>query len=529
MPPRFERSITWTRLAGAVAVFIVAPLLPNLGEWAVLLLAASLVASAVTLHVLAGQIRTAADARRFSWIAFSWDVVVISFAILLMTPDPMWPLIPLIAVIFIVTATFRLGSAAGLVCAALMAIVVLAIALWRQSTLGLDISPAHVGFILTMYVLTALIMTSMLREYDRLRGERATLLRQDRERSRLLEHEREARTEAEVAIARLGAVDRISERALRHDSVASLLDDALAAISNAVDARAGVILTPSGDGVLARAAYGLTHRPLSRLPRDDHALGDELVPFATDRVLSRVVVPLRENGESRGVLFLGFDREQAMARTDRELLDLIASRLASALGRAERFEAERQARAEAEAAAERARLLVAAADVAVAPGESRERYDRLVRLLVPKVADASAVLILRSNGPLECVALAALTAERERDMWRIDHREPRQRVSGDPAWEALASGEPQRIEHVGPDDLGRVAHGPAHLRVLLERETRSWLAVPILDGTRPIGVLELADETPGRAFSEDDVRTAQAFASRVAVAAAVAVRGDTMT
>ena len=41
-----------------------------------------LVASAVTLHVLSGRIHTAADARRFSWLTFWWDVVVVSFAIL---------------------------------------------------------------------------------------------------------------------------------------------------------------------------------------------------------------------------------------------------------------------------------------------------------------------------------------------------------------------------------------------------------------------------------------------------------------
>src|SRR5881628_2368649 len=97
-PPRFERAITWTRLAGAVAVVVVAPFLPNLGEIAVLLLASSLVASAITLDIL------------------------------VMTPDPGWPLIPLIGVIFIITATFRLGAPAALIAAGVMAVAAVAIA-----------------------------------------------------------------------------------------------------------------------------------------------------------------------------------------------------------------------------------------------------------------------------------------------------------------------------------------------------------------------------------------------------------------
>jgi GAF domain-containing protein len=528
-PPRFERAITWSRIAGAVAVVLIAPFLPNLGPLAIGLLAGTLLIAAITLHILAGRIRTAADARRFSWATFFFDVVVIVFAILLITPDPGWPLIPLIGVIFIVTATFRLGPSAALVAAGVMAVAVLAIAMWREAELGLSVSAAHLGFIMIMYVLTALVMTSMLREYDRLRDERATLLRTDRERSRLLEHEREARTEAEVAITRLGAVERISERALRHDSVATLLDEALAAIAAAVDARAGVILTPSGDGVIVRAAYGLSRRPVSTFSKEHGALAEELVPFATERVRSRVVIPLRADGVSRGVLFLGFDREQGLASADRELLDLIAARLAGALDRAERFEAERRARTEAESAADRARLLVAAADAATSVGDTRARFERLARLLVPKAADSCAILLLNTADRLECIALAAATPERERDMWMVDHRDVRPRLVSDPAWDAIFRREPRLIEHLGPDDLGHLTRGPEHLRMLLERGARSWLGVPIIDeGGRTLGVIELYDDASGRSFTSDDVATVRAFAARVAVAAAVAARGDTM-
>jgi len=57
---------------------------------------------------------------------------------------------------------------------------------------------------------------------------------------------------------------------------------------------------------------------------------------------------------------------------------------------------------------------------------------------------------------------------------------------------------------------------------------RSWMAVPIVADGRTLGLLELYDDASGRSFSEEHMATARSFASRVAVAAADARRGDTM-
>jgi len=64
--------------------------------------------------------------------------------------------------------------------------------------------------------------------------------------------------------------------------------------------------------------------------------------------------------------------------------------------------------------------------------------------------------------------------------------------------------------------------------MLLEREIRSWMAVPIVDGGRTVGLIELLDDASGRRFSEDDAATVRAFAARVAVAAAAVLSGDTI-
>src|SRR5580765_7688552 len=67
-PRRFERAITWTRVAGAIAA-----LLPNLGLPYVLVLSGFLVAWAVVLHVLSGRANSPADLEQTSKVAFVGD------------------------------------------------------------------------------------------------------------------------------------------------------------------------------------------------------------------------------------------------------------------------------------------------------------------------------------------------------------------------------------------------------------------------------------------------------------------------
>ncbi len=525
-PPRFERAITWSRLIGAVAVVTFSPLLPNLGPLAIGLLAGSLVVSAVVLHILSGAMRSPADARRLSWVTFGWDVVVVSLAMLLITPDPNWPLIPLIAVLLIITSAFRLGELGALLAASCMAVSLMVIAAWRAQALGLAVPIPQVGFDLLMYGLTALLTTSMLREVGVLRSSVEDLRRSDSERARLLEHEREARSAAERTMTHLGAVARISESVLRHDSVEAVMQDALERVVTTVGAAAAAILTSTTDGgLLARASHGLVLHPRSRLSRGDD-VERALDALAQSRVVERMLVPLGDDPGSLGVLYLGFDRPRNVTGDDRALLELVAARLGTALERANQLEAERSRRAAAESAAERAQLLLDAADAALEATDVDERLARMARLAVPKLADSCAILLLRASGRLESAAVAAVDAERERDMWMIAHRYPRSWTRQDPLFEVIRTGEPRVIEHLGPEDLAALTRGPENLRALLERDVRSWMGVPLLDRGTVRGALELYDGESGRVFTATDLASARLFGLRVA--AAIPHGGDTM-
>ena len=525
-PPRFERAITWSRLIGAVAVVVISPSLPTLGTIATLLLAGALVVAAVVLHVVSGRMRTPQDARRLSWITFACDVVIVSFAILLITPDPNWALVPLIGVLLIITTTFRLGELGAVLASALMGASLLLIAAWRSLALGLAIPAPQIAFDLLMYGLAALLTTSMLREVGVLRSDVEILRESDRERTRLLAHEREARTAAERTMTHLGAVEKISESVLRHDSVEDVMQDALERVVTTVGASAAAILTYTPGGAVARASHGLVLRPRSTFTRGAD-LAHALDALAREPVASRTLVPLSPGDDGVGILYLGFDRPRELSGEDRSLLELIAARLATALERTTRLETERRARAAAETAAQRAQLLLDAADAALDTADASEHLARLARLAVPKLADSAAIVLLRSNGRLETIALAGVDAERERDMWMVAHRYPRGRTAVDPLFEAIRTGEPRVVEHLGPDDLSALTRGSEHLRLLLEREVRSWMGIPIVVAGEVRGAIELFDGESGRVFVDDDLATARLFALRVAAAVARA-DGDTM-
>jgi GAF domain-containing protein len=543
-PHRFEQAITLSRLIGAAAVLSIAPFIPNLGPAVIGLLAASLVVSAIVLHVLATRVRTAEDVQRLSWAVFAWDVVIVGLAQLAMTPDELWPAIALIGVLLVISTAFRLGESGAIASAASEIAVVLGMSAWRQSALAIPVPVPYIGFDILMFVLAAMLMTSMLREFGILRRERVDLMKQvgdvevlrrsSAEQQQLLQQERDARTRAELAVVRLEAVRRITDQILRHASIDELLASTLESVARLSGARTVAVLGASEQGVLVRASFGLEHqvrRPIA--PQGDLAdamraaaptivLDDSLAALdahVSDRIESRILVPLPRANAQRIALYVGFSRRQEFSAEDRALLSLIAERVEMALDRVERAEADRRAREAAEAAVERSDLLLAAADTVLRSGDGGEALDRLVHLAVPRLADACALYLLREDGELACVALAADDTGREQRARSatIGREVPRPRH---PLWSVVRSGEARLIERVGPEDIVLLALGSEHLRLLLDPSLTSWLAVPVLEGSNVAGVLELSSASSSRIFSPDDLATARSFGARLAVAVA---------
>src|SRR6185503_18946952 len=463
-PRRFERAITWTRVAGAVAALLIAPLLPNLGFPYVLVLSGFLVAWAVVLHVLSGRASSPADLEQTSKVAFVGDCIVIFLGMLVVTPDPNWVLFPLFAVLFIITAAFRLGEVGAGAATLIVSLEFLGLAIWRERALGLPIALPYLAFIIVLYGLTALIVSAMLRERTALirdANDAEDLRRADVERRELLDRERAARTEAEVATARLESLQRITDAALARSGLDDQLSEMLRRIMPVFDAHAALVLIPSlpAAGTFAvRAAVGIdqmlrapvrvrggdaeraiqSRRPMPILDLSAAEL-DALVGTA---VQASVVAPLHAEGELVGLLYLASEHGHSFTSDELGLLRLIAERVAGAIDRASLLEAERSARGAAEAAEGRMRLLLEAGETLSAETAVQRRLEQITRLAVPKLADFCAIDLLEPDGSLRRVALAALEVDVERANWAVASRYRRDPLGTHPVWDVLREARP---------------------------------------------------------------------------------------
>ncbi len=195
--------------------------------------------------------------------------------------------------------------------------------------------------------------------------------RAEDERSILLEAEREARTHAEAAWARLEALQAVTETGLAHVGLPALAD-ALAERTQRVFAADGVgILVSDGDGfrtLAARSDASEASRQsaeevvegLSRRVRDSGAplmvqegVQDEAEPGLFG---SWLALPLLSDGEAFGVLYVSSSLPGRFREDDLALLQMIGARVALALDHARAVEAEQEARAQMLAARESAQL-----------------------------------------------------------------------------------------------------------------------------------------------------------------------------
>lgn len=554
-PRRFERAITGMRLAGAVAALLIGPFLPNLGLGYVLALSGFLLAWAAVLYVLSDRAITVADRERIAEIIFVGDCIVIFLGMLAVTPDPNWLLFPLFAVLFIISAAFRLGDLGAGLATLIASLEFLGLAIWREYALGLPTQLAYLALVVVLYCLTALMVSAMIREIGVLRRERTALIREAgdadelrrayRERAELLDRERAARADAEIATARLETLQRVTNAALARSGLDDQLSEMLRRIIPVFDARAAVLLVPGqpAGSFAVRAAVGLdifpralvrvrggdaeraiqAHRPTAILDLSATEL-DALVGVP---VQASVVAPLHAEGEFVGLLYLAGEHGHAFTPDEIGLLRLIAERLAGALDRAALLDAERLARAAAEAAEGRMRLLLEAGETLSEGTAVQRRLEQIVRLAVPKLADFCAIDLLEGDGSLRRVALAALEVDVERANWAVASRYRRDPLGTHPVWEVLRDARPLIWEEVDPDRLQRLARNGEHLRQLLERGICSWMGVPLHVEGQVRGAMSFTNAESQRRFAPEDLATAEELAGRVAAAIARSP-GDTI-
>jgi signal transduction histidine kinase/GAF domain-containing protein len=312
----------------------------------------------------------------------------------------------------------------------------------------------------------------------------------------LFSREREARERAEEAAARLHDLEVISEAALTHLDLDSLLGNLLDGIRKVMrtDTAVALLLEETGKELVASWARGLEEEVEAgvRVPVGQGFAGRVAVertpvfipdvetapvvnPLLAERGLKSLLgVPLLVEGRLIGVLHVGSVKPRVFGEDDERTLQLLADRVALAIEQSRLYESERAASRRLEFLGEASELLGSTLDYAAA-------LRRLSVLAVPYLADWCIVDIVGSGRELERVAVA--------------HSDQEASQSPDLPYDA--------------SDVIRA--GRAKL-------TPELISVPLIARGRVLGAITLLSDEPERRFADEDLATAQELARRAAIA-----------
>ncbi|MFL5824928.1 MAG: GAF domain-containing protein, partial [Thermoleophilaceae bacterium] len=169
--------------------------------------------------------------------------------------------------------------------------------------------------------------------------------------------------------------------------------------------------------------------------------------------------------------------------------------------------------------AQRTQQLLAEASAALASSlDYAQTLEQVAHMAVPSFADWCTVGLPADDGTLPLVAFAHVN-ERKAEIGRQVRDEYPPRVDEDGASaDAINSGVSTLRRNITEERLRAAARDERHFELLRQMGTKSLMAVPILAGTRPVGVLSFGNTESHRQFDEDDLALAQELGRRAGMA-----------
>jgi PAS domain S-box-containing protein len=149
--------------------------------------------------------------------------------------------------------------------------------------------------------------------------------------------------------------------------------------------------------------------------------------------------------------------------------------------------------------------------------EYEQTLANLTRLAVQNVADWAAVDVTNEQGRLSRLKVACADP-RQTALCAFLEEMPFDRDLPHLMRSVVESKKPILVKHVTPEYIESLAQGPGHLQALLATGITSFVAVPILMRTQPLGALMLGASTLSRVYGQHDLRLAEALADRAAMA-----------
>jgi PAS domain S-box-containing protein len=167
---------------------------------------------------------------------------------------------------------------------------------------------------------------------------------------------------------------------------------------------------------------------------------------------------------------------------------------------------------------ERRALLAEATGALISSLDCYATLDAVAHLLVPKVADWCAILLLSESGFVERELMAHADPDREHFARQLRAQYPFDCDAPDGAAKVMRTRTPEIVRAIGLELPSRNARDEEHLRALRHLGGDSFMCVPLEARGRILGAVTLASAESNHAYTEDDLAMAVELATRMSFA-----------
>jgi PAS domain S-box-containing protein len=249
-------------------------------------------------------------------------------------------------------------------------------------------------------------------------------------------------------------------------------------------------------------------RPLRLRDFDQAMPGLHEPPFPAIR--SFLGVPIEYQGEHRGTLCL-VNKSGAgeFSEDDQSLLERLAERVGMAIEVARWRQIEAREHFRSAFLAKAGPLLAESIDYGAT-------LEKIARLVVPAMADLSAIDLLEADGSVRKVVVHHRDPHKQAKFAQLVGVTPAERLPEE-VRAAIATAEPQRRE-LTPEFLSNGLADGAYREILRQLGARCTIVAPLLVRGRVVGLLRLAITESNRSYSDNDLSLAREIAHHASLA-----------